>query len=474
MAGEAVAVPARNIRITLKGEKLSGPNNSIGNVRTHNFPKREPSTGNNCVEGTLTLDQKDSISKGTTGGCKALREITNARVYIRTFGCTYNHGDTRKLIEVLRYQGCTISVSPLDADVIIINSCTVVESTARKVLRTIETYHDSRLYITGCMPAVEADRILAICTPAFIPPGCIQEAYRLHPVVQQSAPGIVQVAQGCLGNCSYCITRSARGTLVSFPADEIIRQVRQHIELGAVEIQLTAQDISAWGHDTGESLPLLLETISQLPGEFRVRIGMMNPVTIRRIMPALLRVFECDKIFQFIHMPIQSGSDTILKRMRRGYTSADCTALIDAFRERFPDITIMTDMIVGFPGESGEDFLQSLDLVKKIRPNKINITRFSKRQGTDMSGVNDFTDYIKKKRSRMMNACSEEVYHTLNAPWIGRTVPFIVTEKIREGSVVARTPQYLGVVLLEDLPLGTTGGAILTEERMYYFIGSRV
>ncbi len=420
------------------------------------------------------VDQEESFLNGTTRRCEALREIKNARVYIRTFGCTYNHGDTRKLIEVIRHQGCTIAGSPGSADIIVINSCTVVESTARKVLRTIGTYRDSRLYITGCMPSVEADRILAICTPQFIPPGCIQEAYRLFPVVQKSVPGIVQVAQGCLGNCSYCITKNARGPLVSFSADEIIHQVREHVNLGAVEIQLTAQDISAWGYDSGESLPRLLETISRIEGEFRVRIGMMNPVTIRRIVPGLLRAFESEKIFQFVHMPIQSGSDAVLKQMRRGYTSADCVELINTFRDRFPDITVMTDMIVGFPGESEEDFFQSIDLVRQIRPNKVNITRFSKRPGTEMSGVHDFTDYIKKKRSRMMNTCSEEVYHSLNATWIGKKVPFIVTEKIREGSVVARTPTYQDVVLMEDLPLGTAGHAILTEERMYYFIGSRV
>lgn len=412
--------------------------------------------------------------EGTTVGCETLREIRNVSVYIRTFGCTYNHGDTRKLIEILMQQGCRISGSPHDADVIIINSCTVVESTARKVLRLIAAYRDSRLYITGCMPAVEADRILAVSTPSFIPPVCIQEAYRLHPVIRKSVPGIVQVAQGCLGNCSYCITKNARGPLVSFPGDEIICQVKKHIDLGAVEIQLTAQDISAWGYDTGESLPFLLKTISLLHGEFRVRIGMMNPATLKRVMPDLLSAFEGDKIFKFIHMPIQSGSDTVLKRMRRGYTAADCIALIDRFRERFPDFTIMTDMIVGFPGESEEDFLKSLDLIRKIRPNKVNITRFSKRRGTGMEEVHDFTDYIKKKRSRMMNACAEEVYHSLNTPWIGKPVPFIVTEKIKEGSVVARTPLYQGVVLKEDLPIGTTGEAILTDERTYYFIGSRV
>ena len=415
-----------------------------------------------------------SISEGTPGGCETLREIKNSLVYIHTFGCTYNHGDTRKLIEVLLQQGCRISDTPDGADVIIINSCTVVESTARKVLRMIAAYSDSRLFITGCMPAVEADRILAVCNPAFIPPGCIQKAYRLHPVIQKSIPGIVQVAQGCLGNCSYCITRKARGPLVSFPGNEIISQVRQHIDLGAVEIRLTAQDISAWGYDTGESLPDLLETISLLPGKFRIRIGMMNPATLQRVMPDLLRAFEGEKIFRFIHMPIQSGSDTILNRMRRGYTVNDCIAIIDSFRVRFPEITIMTDMIVGFPGESEEDFFKSLELIRKIRPNKVNITRFSKRKGTDMEDVYDYTDYIKKKRSRMMNACSEQVYHSLNTSWIGKTTKFIVTEKIREGSVVARTPSYQGLVLKEDLPIGATGEAILTGEKTYYFIGSSV
>ncbi len=420
------------------------------------------------------MDRNVSIPDGFTGGCEALREIENVLVYIHTFGCTYNHGDTRKLVEVLIHQGCRISDTPNGADVIIINSCTVVESTARKVLRMIGTYSDSRLYITGCMPAVEADRILAVCTPAFIPPACIQEAYRLHPVIQKFTPGIVQIAQGCLGNCSYCITRKARGPLVSFPKDEIISQVRQQINLGVVEIQLTAQDISAWGDDTRESLPNLLEMISQLPGKFRVRIGMMNPVTLQLVMPDLLKAFESEKIFRFIHMPIQSGSDIILNRMRRGYTAVDCIAIIDHFRERFPEITIMTDMIVGFPGESDEDFSKSLELIRKIRPNKVNITRFSKRRGTDMKDVHDFTDFIKKKRSRMMNTCSEEVYHSLNTRWIGKTTKFIVTEKIKEGSVVARTPLYQGVVLKEDLPIGSTGEVLLLEEKTYYFIGSRV
>jgi threonylcarbamoyladenosine tRNA methylthiotransferase CDKAL1 len=418
-------------------------------------------------------DNKGSGQSDGPGGCEVLNTIRNIRVYIKTFGCTFNQGDTRKLIEVLKQQGCTICGSPEEADAVIINSCTVVESTARKVLRTIRSHCASRLYVTGCMPVVEAKRILEICNPDFIPPACIQEAYRRKPEVSSSTLGIVQISQGCLGSCSYCITRHARGPLISFPADEIISQVRQQILGGAVEIQLTAQDISAWGYDTGESLPGLLEEIALLEGEFRIRIGMMNPATLKEIMPDILKVFEHKKIFRFIHIPVQSGSDKILDLMRRGYTAADCLTLVDTFRKRFPDITIMTDIIVGFPGESDEDFLLSLDFLRKIRPNKVNITRFSKRMGTEIAGAHDFTDYVKKKRSRRVNSCAEGIYHSENTQWIGNPVPFIVTEKVRDGSVIARTPSYLGVVIREELPVGTTGTVLLEEERMYYFVGSR-
>ena len=141
---------------------------------------------------------RDPVPESITGGCEALREIRNARVYIRTFGCTYNHGDTRKLIEVLRHQGCTISGSPSGADVIIINSCTVVESTARKVLRMIGAYSDSRLYITGCMPAVEADRILAVCTPAFIPPGVSRRPTGYIRLYKNQLPGLYRLPRGAL------------------------------------------------------------------------------------------------------------------------------------------------------------------------------------------------------------------------------------------------------------------------------------
>jgi threonylcarbamoyladenosine tRNA methylthiotransferase CDKAL1 len=407
-------------------------------------------------------------------GCRSLYNIQGKKVFIRTFGCTYNHGDTRKLIEVLRHQGCQVLDSPESADAVVVNTCTVIESTTRKVLRTIAAYRDRKLYITGCMPSVEPERILSICNPEFIPPHCIQAAYRLNPTTGNTSPGIVQISQGCTGHCGYCITRFARGPLQSYPVEEITRQVEGYARSGAAEIQLTAQDLSSWGLEKGDSLPSLLKVLATIEGRFRIRLGMMNPHTLKKIMPEIPLIFESGKFFTFIHMPVQSGSDAVLERMGREYSVRDAIDIVSWFRKKIPDTNLMTDMIVGFPGESDSDFQSSLSLLRQIRPNKVNITRYSKRPHTECASAPDFTDYIKKKRSRMMNAQAEELYHAINADWTGKMVPFIVTEKIREGSVIARSPAYLDIVLKEDLPVGTTGHCLLLDEHMYYFTGLRV
>ncbi|HVP94921.1 MAG TPA: MiaB/RimO family radical SAM methylthiotransferase [Methanoregulaceae archaeon] len=406
-------------------------------------------------------------------GCDMLRAIKNKVVFIVTFGCTYNHGDSRKLSGILIRQGCRLVDSPDHADLVIVNSCTVIEKTARKVLRAIASFHARDIYVTGCMPAAEPDRI-GFSNAVFIPPACIQEVYRQSRAVLSGSPGIVQIAQGCLGRCRYCITRFARGKLRSFPKEEIIREVEGCVHSGAAEIQLTAQDVSSWGTDTNETLPDLLGDLVDIPGNFRIRVGMMNPGTLKNIVPGLVTILEHEKLFKFIHMPVQSGSDRILDQMGRGYGVKDTVAIMKMIRQKHPDISLMTDIIVGFPGETEGDFQASLALIREIMPNKVNITRYSKRARTESAKLPDLTDYLKKTRSRQMNGVAENIYHEINAEWLGKIVPFIVTEKIREGSVVTRSPSYLDIIQKEDLPVGTTGKVHITEERTYYFLGDRV
>jgi threonylcarbamoyladenosine tRNA methylthiotransferase CDKAL1 len=406
--------------------------------------------------------------------CYSLREIKNKAVFVETFGCTYNHGDSRKLIEVLRSQGCTIVDSPDHADAVVVNSCIVIEKTARKVMRAIASFREKELYITGCMPVVEPGRIASVSNAVCILPASIHALYREVLTVPSGSPGIVQVAHGCRGRCTYCVTRLARGELCSFSREDIIREVEGSIRSGAAEIQLTAQDVSSWGTDINETLPDLLLDLVEIPGNFRIRIGMMNPGTIRNIVPGLIKVLEHEKLFKFIHMPIQSGSDRVLDRMARGYHVMDTIAIMDTIRRKHPDSSLMTDMIVGFPGETGKDFEASLATIRQIKPNKINITRYSERPGTESAGFSDLTDSIKKNRSRMMNALAESIYHDINAGWLGKTVPFIVTEKLREGSVVTRSPSYLDIIQEEDLPVGATGQVRITDARTYYFLGNRI
>ncbi|MCK9580713.1 MAG: radical SAM protein [Methanoregula sp.] len=403
-----------------------------------------------------------------------LELLFGRRVYIETYGCRYNFGDTAKLVEILIHHGSTVVSTDGEADAIVVNTCTVVGPTERRMLRRLSQFRDRTLFVTGCMPAVQADAIRSVCNPVFIDPESIQQFYRQVNTVTSGDTGIVQLAQGCMGKCTYCITRFARGPLKSFTAVEIHDQVRAFARAGTAEIQLTAQDVSAWGRDTGETLPGLLRQISDIPPPALLRVGMMNPATVIDILDDLVDAFLARRIFRFIHLPAQSGSDAILARMGRQYTVDEYEEIVQAFRKRIPDITLMTDMIVGFSRETEDEFTDSLALVERIHPNKVNVTRYSQRPFTPLATEKDFPDSVKKDRSRLMNQHAERIYAEINDPLIGTTVPFVVTEAVRPGSVMARSPAYLGIVINENLPVGFAGNARLKKDRKYFFIGERV
>jgi threonylcarbamoyladenosine tRNA methylthiotransferase CDKAL1 len=403
-----------------------------------------------------------------------LEKFRDRRVFIETYGCRYNFGDTVKLVEILKNKGSTIVESAEGADSVIINTCTVVGPTERRMLRRLSLYRDSDLYVTGCMPAVQREAIFSVCTPTILPSELIHEAYRNIRNVGSGGVAIVQVSRGCVGTCTYCITRMARGPLKSFPEDQIRDEMCAHALAGTPEIQITAQDISCWGKDIGKSLPSLLQKFDDIPGRFMIRVGMMNPGTVKGILDDLVDAYAGNRIFKFLHLPVQSGSDSVLKRMGREYTVSDFEEIVARFKQRYPEITLATDMIVGFPGETDEDFSQSLDLIDRICPQKVNITRYSARPFTPISSEKDFPDWIKKERSRIMNARAEQVYACINQGYLNKQTDFIVTEQIKKGSVMARSPNYLGIILNESLPLGYEGRAILKKDKKYFFTGQRI
>jgi threonylcarbamoyladenosine tRNA methylthiotransferase CDKAL1 len=411
---------------------------------------------------------------GNSADIQILETFRDRSVYIETYGCRYNFGDTAKLIEILKCKGSTLVDSAEAADAVIINTCTVVGPTERRMLRRLSRFREYDLYVTGCMPEVQREAIFAVCSPTILPSETIHEAYRSVRTAAGGGVEIVQVAQGCVGRCTYCLTRIARGPLKSYTEEEILAEILAHAHTGTPEIQITAQDISCWGQDIGKSLPGLLNGIEDLPGRFMIRVGMMNPATVIGILDDLVDAFASDRIFKFIHLPVQSGSDTILEQMGRGYTVADFKEIVATFKKRYPKITLATDMIVGFPGETREDFSESLELIERVRPNKVNITRYSQRPFTPLSSKEDFPDWVKKDRSRIMNSRAEKVYASINAGCLEKQVPFLVTETIKKGSVMARSPNYLGIVIDENLPVGYEGRAILKKDRKYFFMGQRI
>ncbi len=184
-----------------------------------------------------------------------LEKLRCLRVYVETYGCRYNFGDTAKLIEVLKHQGCFLVYLPEEADAVIINTCTVVAPTERRMLRTLSRFRGYNLFVIGCMPAVQREAIFAVCKPVIISSDAIHEAYRKIGTVPGGGLAIVQAAQACSGRCSYCLSRVARGPLKSFAKKEILAEIAAHIQAGTPEIQITAKDVSSWGLDKGTSLP---------------------------------------------------------------------------------------------------------------------------------------------------------------------------------------------------------------------------
>jgi threonylcarbamoyladenosine tRNA methylthiotransferase CDKAL1 len=421
----------------------------------------------------MAAESQDTV-RGNSSDIQVLEKFRDRSVYIETYGCRYNFGDTAKLIEILKSKGSAFVDSAEAADAVIINTCTVVGPTERRMLRRLSRFRDYDLYVTGCMPEVQRDAIFAVCTPTILLSETIHRAYQSIRTVGTGEAAIVQVAHGCVGKCTYCLTRIARGSLKSYTEKEIQAEILKHANAGTPEIQITAQDVSCWGRDIGKSLPDLLHGIGDLPGRFMIRVGMMNPATVKGILDDLVDAYASDRFFKFVHLPVQSGSDAVLKRMGRGYTVEDFEEIVAAFKNRYPKITLATDMIVGFPGETTEDFSESLRLIERVRPNKVNITRYSQRPFTPLSSKEDFPEWIKKDRSRTMNSLAEKVYTSINAGCLEKQVAFCVTESIKKGSVMARASNYLGIVINENLPVGYVGHAILKKDRKYFFIGQRV
>ncbi len=395
------------------------------------------------------------------------------RFAVITFGCWLNKADSDIIITKLKSLGWEYTEDVESADVIIVNTCAVREEAERNELKLLRRlsgeYPGKKLIVAGCLTRVRPATIRDAAPNAVLVTS--HGAERIDEVVNSDAdihiyedrpakylPSyypelhghryVVPIQVGCLGNCSFCVTKIGRmgfGKVRSYDMNDIINAIANAVSKGAREIYLTGQEISAYGRDRGYDLADLLEGIlSRVEGRFMVRLGMMEPLELSRIIDRLLDIVKSDwRVYRFFHVPVQSGSDRVLMLMRRKYTVDLFRDLITKIRRVFPEATIATDIIVGFPGESDDDFWASVRLVEELEIDKVNLARYSRRPFTEAAYMEQVPEQVKKERSKVATDVFSRVALKRNRSFIGKEMWGIVSEVDFKGvNYVVRSYNY--------------------------------
>ena len=370
-------------------------------------------------------------------------------------GCAANFGDGEKIARIFANNYRVVFGMPKEATngetekpaAFVLNVCTVKgNASALKLLReAMSTAPEAKLFVTGCAPKDFREDVARISNKVIFTSLKELQARDSHtptaatlidlgerndiPLRESPLVGIVNIEEGCLDACAYCSTRLVKGRLYSYPVADIVQQVKNLVADGCVEIQLTGQDCGCYGFDTGTNLAELVQRIlDEVPGDYKIRLGMGNPRHMLRYTDSLLKCFDDERVYKFIHLPVQSGSEDILKAMNRKHSAQDYVDLAEAFN-RIPRFTLSTDLIVGFPGESERDFLDTLALLEKTRPTVCNITRFVPRPNTpayNMTGA--VPDSIKHERSAALAEAFQQIAAENNSRWVGTTATVVVGE----------------------------------------------
>lgn len=329
------------------------------------------------------------------------------KIYVKTFGCSHNVSDSEFMMGQLVDYGYTLTNDPEDSDLIVLNSCTVKNPTQAALMRLVSESEMlmKPVVVTGCVPqgdkkinelqkvsmlgVTQIDRVVEV----------VEETLNgnvVHLLEKKALPTldlpkirknrfieIIPINTGCLGNCTYCKTKHARGHLGSYDKKEIINRMHKAYQEGVREIWMTSEDTGAYGLDIGTNISeLLIEFVEAMPDDLMLRIGMTNPPYILEHLPVIASVLNHPRVFGFLHVPVQSGSDTVLERMNREYSCKDFETVCTYLMENCPNLTIGTDIICGFPGETDSEHQDTLTLLSKFNIPIVNISQFYPRPGT--------------------------------------------------------------------------------------------
>ena len=400
--------------------------------------------------------------------------------FIKTWGCQMNAQDEQKMASLLQDEGYTPTTSAKHADVILLNTCSVREKSAEKLfdflgrLKNLKTNSPQTVIgVTGCVAQQEGEAVIkraghvdlvmgprrigrlpelltrARTRSAATRSGTVDTALDdLSAIfwdggrgVRSGAMAYLTIMEGCNMGCTFCIVPRTRGREVHRPMAQIVEEARRRVDQGILELELLGQTVNAY-RDGRKAFHHLLEAVAIIPGLKRLRFTSSHPAFFTANTAAVMASHET--ICPHLHLPVQSGSDAVLKAMRRGHGIADYFRRLEDLRCRIPGVAISTDLMVGFPGETDQDFQATLDLLRQARFSQVYAFKYSPRPGTTAATTcdDDVPESLKGRRLTQLFALQEEISLEENQQLVGRTLPVLLSGPSRRDASVAsgRTP----------------------------------
>jgi threonylcarbamoyladenosine tRNA methylthiotransferase MtaB len=418
------------------------------------------------------------------------------KVAFYTLGCKMNFHETAYMEELFKKAGWEVVNFDEEADVYIVNTCTVTstaDAKSRKILRKAKQRNPKALVVaTGCYSEVYPEEVEKVKEVDFIT-GNVEkfsilelverrlkgELPRIHvkgvwkdsnfyPLTIRHYEGrtraFLKVQQGCELFCSYCIIPKARGKMVSEKPQRVIEQVKELVDAGYKEIVLTGTHLGAYGVDLkdGWNLARLVKEIIKVPGLYRLRLSSVEPVEFSEELIEV--VTGSSKVAPHLHIPLQSGSNKVLELMRRRYTAEDYRRVVEKILSLRPEICIGTDVMVGFPGEGKSEFEETKKLIEELPFGYLHVFPYSKREGTVAARMKDTVSHEEKKeRAEILREIGKEKSIAYRERFLGRELDCIVLSSLTDGRSTALSGNYIRVILSENLKPGEVVKVKLTK-----------